>query len=68
MKTNASISLIAAIHKLAMAGEDAGFTLEQMIELLNSGLSVENLIELIAWRLNCNEDSLRSCFSLRWTN
>ena len=40
-----------AIYKLAMAGEQAGFSVEQMIQLLNSGLSVEALLELIAWRL-----------------
>jgi hypothetical protein len=44
-------SLVCAIYKLAMAGEQAGFSVEQMIQLLNSGLSVEALLELIAWRL-----------------
>jgi len=44
-------SLVNAIYKLAMAGEQAGFSVEQMIQLLNSGLSVEALLELIAWRL-----------------
>ena len=44
-------SLTVAIGKLAMAGEQAGFTVEHMIQLLNSGLTVETLIELIAWRL-----------------
>jgi hypothetical protein len=44
-------SLITAVGKLAMAGEQAGFSLEQMIELLNEGLSVETLLDLISWRL-----------------
>ena len=44
--------LMTAIGKLATAGEQAGFTLEQMIDLLNAGLSVETLLELIAWRLD----------------
>jgi len=44
-------SQVAAINKLAVAGEQAGFSLEQMIELLDSGLAVETLLELIAWRL-----------------
>jgi hypothetical protein len=45
-------SLVLAISKLAMAGEQAGFTLEQMIKLLDDGLSVTTLLELIAWRLH----------------
>lgn len=44
-------SLVLAISKLAVAGEQAGFTLEQMIEMLDDGLSVATLLELIAWRL-----------------
>ncbi len=44
-------SLLRAIGKLAIAGEQAGFSLEQMIELLNEGLSVETLLDLISWRL-----------------
>ena len=48
-------SLLAAFGKLAIAGEQAGFTLEQMIELLNEGLSVETLLELISWRLDLEE-------------
>jgi hypothetical protein len=41
---------VLAISKLAVAGEQSGFSLEQKIQLLDSGLSVESLIELIAWR------------------
>ena len=44
-------SLLRAVGKLAMAGEQAGFSLEQMIDLLNGGLSVETLLDLICWRL-----------------
>ncbi len=44
--------LYAAIEKLAMAGEQAGFSVDQMIKLLNGGLSVEALVVLIAWRLD----------------
>ena len=44
-------SLVLAISKLAAAGEQAGFTLEQMIELLDAGLEVETLLELICLRL-----------------
>ena len=44
-------SLQAAVEKLAIAGEEAGFSIDQMIKLLNAGLSVEALLLLIAWRL-----------------
>jgi len=44
-------SLLTAVGKLAIAGEQAGFKIEQMIELLNEGLSVETLLDLIYWRL-----------------
>lgn len=45
-------SLMIAISKLCVAGEQAGFSLEQMIELLDSGLSVQTLLDLITWRLD----------------
>jgi hypothetical protein len=45
-------SLVLAISKLAAAGEQAGFTLEQMIDLLDGGLDVETLLELIDSRLH----------------
>jgi hypothetical protein len=44
-------SLVIAIGKLAVAGEQAGLSVEHMIQLLNAGLTVETLIDLIAWRL-----------------
>ena len=47
-----SQSRVNAIRKLAAAGEHAGFSLEQMILLLNSGLSVVALLDLINWRLD----------------
>ena len=43
-----------SIRKFAMAGEQAGFTTEQMIDLLHDGLPVETLLELIVWRLTAN--------------
>lgn len=45
-------SLVLAISKLAAAGEEAGFTLEQMIDLLDHGLEVETLLQLIQLRLH----------------
>jgi len=44
-------TLVSGIAKLATAGQQAGFSLEQMIRLLDAGLGVEGLIDLIAWRL-----------------
>ena len=44
-------SLITAIGKLAIAGEQAGFSVEQMISFLDDGLSIEDLLDLISWRL-----------------
>jgi len=49
-------SLISAIDKLAIAGERAGFTTEQLIRLLNAGLSVEDLVQLISNRLCAQEN------------
>ena len=46
-----SPNLEESIAKLAILGEQAGFTIEQMIGLLSGGLSVETLLELITWRL-----------------
>jgi hypothetical protein len=45
-------SLVLAISNLAAAGEQAGFTLEQMIDPLDHGPEVETLLELICLRLH----------------
>jgi hypothetical protein len=47
--------LVGAIRKLASAGERAGFTVEEMIELLNTGVSVETLLNLIYFRLEVSD-------------
>jgi hypothetical protein len=44
-------STVQVVYKLAMAGEQAGFTLEQMIQILNAGISVETLLNWIELRL-----------------
>jgi hypothetical protein len=44
-------TLERAVCKLAIAGEQAGYSVEQMIDFLNSGLTVEGLLDLIALRL-----------------
>ena len=42
---------MTAIAKLVVAGEQAGFTVEQMIQLLQTGASIEALLDLIELRL-----------------
>ena len=55
--------LVSGIAKLASAGQQAGFTVEQMIELLNAGITVETLLCLIEWRLGVAVPVARSS---RW--
>ena len=43
--------LLRTIGKLAIAGEQAGFSIEEMIDMLNSGVSVSMLLALISSRL-----------------
>jgi hypothetical protein len=40
-------SLERAVEKLAIAGEQAGFTVEQMIDLLDDGLPLSALVDMI---------------------
>ena len=47
----ATPSLQTSIAKLAMAGEQAGFTVEQMIWMLNAGVTIQGLLRLIEWSL-----------------
>jgi hypothetical protein len=47
----ATQSVPASVFKLALAGEQAGFTIEQMIEFLNAGITVETLFRIIEWKL-----------------
>lgn len=60
-------SVAASVFKLAVAGEQAGFTLQQMIELLNAGVTVESLFWMIerrlAWASACQPEQLGSS---RW--
>jgi hypothetical protein len=54
-----------AVSKLARAGEQAGFSVELMIQLLNAGLTVATLLELIAKRLD-NPQPVTYRQSSRW--
>lgn len=44
--------IMIAIEKLVLAGEEAGFSIEQMIQILQAGASVEGLLQLIERRLS----------------
>ena len=47
--------LTRAIEKLARAGEQAGFSVEDLIRILNAGVSVERLVQLIDKNLQARE-------------
>jgi hypothetical protein len=57
-------STAETVYKLAIAGEQAGFSLEEMIGILDAGVSVENLLRLIEWCL-CGVDPSQARSS-RW--
>jgi hypothetical protein len=57
-------SLEIAVEELATSDEKAGFTVEQMIQLLNIGLRFEALLELIAWRLEAMDQPLAAASSV----
>jgi|HubBroStandDraft_2_1064218.scaffolds.fasta_scaffold1404692_1 hypothetical protein len=40
-------ALVRAVEKLAQAGPQAGFSVEDMIRMLNAGLTVETLLDII---------------------
>jgi hypothetical protein len=44
--------IMTAVEKLVLAGEQAGFSVEEMIQLLQTGATVETLVQLIEWRLS----------------
>ena len=54
-KPMAKRSLANAVYKLALAGEQVGLSLEEMIQILNAGVTVEALIDLIESRLRTIE-------------
>jgi hypothetical protein len=45
-------TMMTVVEKFVRAGEQAGFTVEQMIQLLQTGASVEDLLRMIEWRLS----------------
>ena len=62
----AAPSIAVSAFKLAVAGEQAGFTVEQMIELLNAGVTVESLLQLIERRLSGASVCAPQLASSRW--
>jgi hypothetical protein len=40
-------TLARAVERFAVAGEEAGLSVELMIQILNAGVSVETLLDLI---------------------
>jgi hypothetical protein len=44
--------LSSAIEKLARAGEQAGFSVEQMIDMLNAGVGLGELLDMISFSLS----------------
>jgi hypothetical protein len=47
-----SSHLSSAIEQLARAGEQAGFSVEEMIEMLNAGISIGALLDVISYSLS----------------
>ena len=52
--------LTRAVEKLARAGEQAGFCVEDLIRILNAGVSVECLLYIIETNLQAREPAGRS--------
>ena len=44
--------LSSTIERLARAGEQAGFSVEEMIEMLNAGVSIGALLDMISYSLS----------------
>lgn len=56
-------TLMTAIGKLVRPGEQAGFSVEQMIQMLQTGVDVETLLQMIERRLSPPSAKQRSS---RW--
>jgi hypothetical protein len=48
-------AMATAVEKLVLAGEQAGFSVEQMIQLLQTGATVETLLSMIELRLSLQD-------------
>jgi hypothetical protein len=50
-----SSHLSSTIEKFARAGEQAGFSVEEMIEMLNAGVSIGALLDMISYSFSQEE-------------
>ena len=53
--TAMNVQLLTALSKLVVAGEQAGFSVDELIRLLNAGIGMEDILNLIALRLERRE-------------
>jgi hypothetical protein len=58
--------LLSGVEKLAVAGQQAGFSIEQMIGLLSAGMAVETLLDLISWRIEQPQPMVPVLSSSHW--
>jgi hypothetical protein len=58
-------TLARAVERLAQAGEQAGFSVEDMIQILNAGVSLETLLDIIDRSLRASP--VETGRSSRWT-
>jgi hypothetical protein len=56
--------LFRAVERIAQAGEQAGFSVENMIYMLNAGVTVETLLNIIEQRLRPSPEA--TGLSSRW--
>jgi hypothetical protein len=52
MRSSLPESLVAVFEKLILAGEQAGFNVDQMFDLLGTGMTIGMLLRLIELRLS----------------
>jgi hypothetical protein len=57
-------SITQTVYKLAIAGKQAEFSVEEMIQMLKAGITVETLLHLIEWRLGAADPG--PARSARW--
>jgi hypothetical protein len=58
--------LLSGVEKLAVAGQQAGFSIEQMIGFLSAGMAVATLLDLISWRLEQPQPMVPVLSSSHW--
>ena len=63
---NGEINTAVGNSKTSLEWGQVGFTVEQMIELLNAGVGVETLLDLISWRLEQSAPLSPIIRSSRW--